>query len=169
MGWVTGMDCLWQAWWLNPDDQIKLDDLNLVSPEVPLPGKLRWEVTCPVTHLYHSGAEGTQGDVKSPEEVSYLSESILTSRFGIYKSLNILMESKWKNAHLSKKNSPFWAVSAWWAVLINFWFFFSYILWSVRGPIKKKSEKVGHFAQPADPPFPPPCKLGHQKKKKKTF
>jgi len=24
----------------------------LVSPEAPLPGKLRWEVTCPVTHLY---------------------------------------------------------------------------------------------------------------------
>ena len=94
MAWVTGKDCLWQAWWLDPDDQIKLDDLNLVSPEVPLPSKLRWEVTCPVTHLYHSGAEGTQGDVKSPEEVSYLSESISTSRLGIYKSLNILMESK---------------------------------------------------------------------------
>ena len=29
------------------------------------------------------------------------------------------------------------------------------------------SEKVGHLAQPADPP--PPCRLGRQKKKKKSL
>ena len=30
------------------------------------------------------------------------------------------------------------------------------------------SEKVGHLTQPADPPSPPPRKLGRQKKKKKV-
>ena len=37
---------------------------------------------------------------------------------------------------------------------------------SEGGPQNPFSEKVGHLAQPADPP-PPPRKLGRQKKKEK--
>ena len=42
----------------------------------------------------HSGAEGSLGEVVRPDQVSYLSKRVSTSRFGICKSLNISLGSE---------------------------------------------------------------------------
>ena len=42
----------------------------------------------------HSGAEGVLGEVVRPIEVSYLSESVSTSRFRICRSLNFSLGSE---------------------------------------------------------------------------
>ena len=44
----------------------------------------------------HSGAEGILGEVVRPIEVSYLSESVSTSRFRICRTLNISSGSEWE-------------------------------------------------------------------------
>ena len=44
----------------------------------------------------HSGAEGILGEVVSPIQVSYLSESVSTSRFRICRTLNISSGSEWE-------------------------------------------------------------------------
>ena len=44
----------------------------------------------------HSGAEGILGEVVRPIQVSYLSESVSTSRFRICRSLNFSLGSEWE-------------------------------------------------------------------------
>ena len=46
--------------------------------------------------IRHSGAEGILGEVVSPIQVSYLSESVSTSRFRICRTLNISSGSEWE-------------------------------------------------------------------------
>ena len=45
-------------------------------------------------HTLHSGAEGILGEVVRPIQVSYLSESVSTSRFRICRTLNISLGSE---------------------------------------------------------------------------
>ena len=55
-------------------------------------------------HGVHSGAEGILGKVVSPDQVSYLSESVSTSRFRICKSLNISLGSERENTRFVRSN-----------------------------------------------------------------
>ena len=52
--------------------------------------------SCQNFHECHT-LEDTLGKVKRPEQESYLSEIVSTSRFGICKNLNILYRFNWKN------------------------------------------------------------------------
>ena len=52
----------------------------------------------------HIGDEGILGKVGRPDQVSYLSESVSTSRFGICKSLNISLGSEWENTRFVRSN-----------------------------------------------------------------
>ena len=52
----------------------------------------------------HSGAEGILGKVVRSDQVSYLSESVSTSRFGICKSLNISLGSERENTRFVRSN-----------------------------------------------------------------
>ena len=70
-----------------PCPQVKLSSLNDVI-FITFSPSFFYHVTT------HSGAEGTLGGVKSPEQVSYLSESVSMSPFGICKSLNISPRSE---------------------------------------------------------------------------
>ena len=52
----------------------------------------------------HSGAEGIQGEVVSPIQVSYLSKRVSTSRFRICRSLNISLGSEWEKNIFVRSN-----------------------------------------------------------------